>query len=179
MTRTTQLACTCRAVRLEAHEDAIISTECHCNSCRAAAARLQALPAAPPLLEPNGGTRSVLYRKDRVRFVTGTEFLKEFRLTPQSKTRRVVATCCNTPVFMEFEKGHWIDLYGRLWPQGTLPPLDLRTMTSDLPDGSVLPNDVPNAKRQSISFFAKLLRAWVAMGFRNPKITVARESVHA
>jgi hypothetical protein len=128
-------------------------------------------------LEANGGTRFVLYRKDRVSFLKGTEFLKEFRLTPGSKTRRVVATCCNTPVFLEFQSGHWLSLYGSLWPEGTLPPLELRTMTSDLPDPSVLPNDIPNGKRQSIAFFAKLLGAWIAMGFRVPKITVVKGEI--
>jgi hypothetical protein len=43
-------------------------------------------------------------------------------------------------------------------------------MTSDLPAGSALPADVPNGKRQSFSFFVKLLGAWIAMGFRSPKI---------
>ena len=68
--------------------------------------------------------------------------------------------------------GHWLSLYGSLWPEGTLPPLQMRTMTGDLPDPSVLPNDVPNARSQSLRFFAKLLGAWIAMGFRSPKVTV-------
>jgi hypothetical protein len=131
---------------------------------------MQTLPAAPAVLETNGATRFVLYRKDRVRFLKGTHLLKEFRLTPEAKTRRVVATCCNTPVFLEFTNGHWLSLYGGLWPAGTLPPLEMRTMTSDLPAGSALPADVPNGKRQSFSFFVKLLGAWIAMGFRSPKI---------
>jgi len=131
---------------------------------------MQTLPAAPAVLETNGATRFVLYRKDRVRFLKGTHLLKELRLTPEAKTRRVVATCCNTPVFLEFTNGHWLSLYGRLWPAGTLPPLEMRTMTSDLPAGSALPDDVPNGKRQSFSFFVKLLGAWIAMGFRSPKI---------
>ncbi len=172
MTRATSLACACGQVRLEVDGAPIVSTECHCDSCRAAGAKVQALPGARPYLEANGGTRAVLYRKDRIRFLEGVERLKAFRLTPEAKTRRVLATCCNTPVFQEFPNGHWLDLYGVLWPAGTLPPLDLRTMTSDLPDASVLARDVPNAKRQSISFFARLFGAWIAMGFRSPKITV-------
>ena len=105
--------------------------------------------------------------------------LKEFRLTPTSKTRRVVATCCNTPVFAEFHGGHWLSLFGCLWPKGTLPPLELRTMTGDLADASVLPNDVPNGKRQSFAFYAKLLGAWIAMGFKVPKITFVNGEIHA
>ncbi|WP_439526583.1 hypothetical protein [Roseovarius mucosus] len=45
----------------------------------------------------------------------------------------------------------------------------MRTMTSDLPEGSTLPDDIPNAKKHSLGFFAKLFAAWVAMGFRSPK----------
>lgn len=175
MTQITQLACACGQVHIEVEKAPIVSAECHCNSCRAAGERLQSLPAAPPVLRENGGTHFVLYRKDRVRFTKGADLLKEFRLTRQSKTRRVVASCCNTPVFLELENGHWLSLYAGLWPKGTLPPLELRTMTSDLADASVLSNDVPNGKRQSLSFFAKLFGAWAAMGFKSPKITVNGE----
>ncbi|MBX3204740.1 MAG: hypothetical protein KF764_06710 [Labilithrix sp.] len=179
MTHTAQLACACGQVHLEAESAPIVRAECHCNSCRAAGARLQALPAAPPFLETNGGTRFVLHRKDRVRFLEGAERLKEFRLAPGAKTRRVVATCCNTPVFLELQNGHWLSLYGCLWPAGTLPPPDLRTMTSDLPDRSTLADDVPNGTWQTLSFFAKLLGAWIAMGFKSPKIAIVNGELHA
>lgn len=178
MRQATQLSCACGRVHLEVASKQIISVECCCNSCREAGARLQALPAAPPLLGSNGTTRYVLYRKDRVRFLQGAELLKEFRLSPEAPTRRIVATCCNTPVFLDFTKGHWLSLYGSLWPAGTLPPLEMRTMASDLPSGVALPDDVPNPKHYSVSFFAKLLGAWVAMGFRRPTIAVNGE-IHA
>lgn len=172
MTQITALACACGQVQLEAESAPIISTECHCNSCRAAGAQLEAAPAAPPILEANGGTRFILYRKDRVNFLKGAELLREFRLTPQAPTRRVIANCCNTPVFLEFENGHWLSLYSGLWPQGALPPPDLRTMTGDLPNDATLADDVPSGKRQTALFYAKLLRAWIAMGFKSPKISV-------
>lgn len=175
---TTHLACACGQVRLQAEKEPIISAECCCTSCRTAGARLQALPGAPPILEANGGTRFVLYRKDRVRIVSGAEQLKAFRLTPESPTRRIVAACCNTPVFLEFQHGHWLSLYSGLWRETAPPPPELRTMTSDLPDASALGDDVPNGKRQTLSFFARLLLAWVAMGFRTPKIAVNGE-IHA
>ena len=87
----------------------------------------------------------------------------------------MVAGCCNTPLFTEFQGGHWLSLYGGLWPAGTLPPPDVRTMTRDLPDPSVLPADVPNLRTHSGVFMWKLLWAWAAMGFRVPKIEVAGE----
>ena len=171
MKQTTQLACACGQIHLEVEQEPIVSTECHCDSCRAAAVKLRTLPAAPPFLDTNGGTPFVLYRKDRVRVLKGTAHLKQFRLTTKATTRRVVGTCCNTPVFLEFKGAHWLNLYGCLWPAGTLPPLETRTMTIDLPDASVLPDNVPNAKRQPVSFFVKLLSSWIAMGFRSPKFT--------
>lgn len=136
---------------------------------------MQQLDGAPPVLTKYDSTPFVMYRKDRVSFLAGADGLKEFRLSSEATTRRVIASCCNTPVYLEFKGGHWLSLYGGLWPDGTLPPLEMRTMVSDLPEGAVLPNDVPNAKKQSLGFFAKLLAAWVAMGFRNPTMPVTGE----
>jgi hypothetical protein len=135
-----------------------------------AGAVLQALPGAQPVLSKHGATRFELYRKDRVQCQNGREHLHEYRLTEFSKTRRVVATCCNTSVFLEFSNGHWLSLYGGLWPETSLPALEMRTMTRDRPQGVELPNDVPNAKTHTLSFMAKLLMAWAAMRFRTPQI---------
>lgn len=168
----TQLACTCGQVQIVVEKAPIIATECHSKSCRTAGTRLRALPGAPSFLQSNGGTHFVLYRKDRIRFVKGAELLKDFHLTAEAPTRRVVAGCCNTPIFLEFKSGHWLSLYSCLWPKATLPALELRTMTSDLPNGTTLSRDVPNGKRQSVLFFANLLGAWIAMGFRVPKLPV-------
>ncbi|WP_455269745.1 GFA family protein [Rhizobium herbae] len=179
MTQNARLACSCGKVHLAVEKEPIISTECYCTSCRTAGARLQALPSAQRVLDANGGTRFVLYRKDRIRFTQGTEHLREFRLKPAAGTRRVVATCCNTPVFLEFENGHWLSLYANLWPEGTLPSLDLRTMTGDLPDRAALSGDVPSGTMATLSFYARLLAAWIAMGFKSPKVTVVNGEIHA
>ncbi len=94
------------------------------------------------------------------------ELLAEHRLTDDSKTRRVVATCCNTPMFLDLTQGHWLSIYGALWPEGALPKLDLRTVTKHAPPGVVLPDDVPNARTHNVNFFFRLIMAWAAMGFR-------------
>ena len=73
-----------------------------------------------------------MYRKDRVRCLKGAANLREHRLNGKTKARRVVATCCNTPIFLDFTDGHWIDLYGLLWPEDSLPPLQMRTMVGDM-----------------------------------------------
>ena len=170
MANETRLTCTCGQVGLEVRGRPIVSAECLCADCQNAGAFLQSLPDAPPVLDQKGATRFVLYRKDRVRCDKGQDCLREHRLSKDSKTRRVVAICCNTPMFLEFTKGHWLSTYGGRWPEATLPPLEMRTMTRDRPEGVELPDDVPNPKTHTFSFFAKLFRAWAAMRFRAPKI---------
>lgn len=173
MTQQAQLSCSCGQVQLQLDRAPILAAECHCTSCRTAGAQLQ------HVLEDNGGTQFVLYRKDRVHFTRGFELLREHRLTPTSPTRRVVASCCNTPVFLEFQRGHWLSVYSRLWPAAERPAIEMRTMISDRTDATALPNDVPNARHQTFGFMAKLLGAWVAMGFKVPKLEIASEPIRA
>jgi hypothetical protein len=166
----TDLTCTCGRVVMRVEGRPIVSVECLCSDCRRAGALLERLSGAPRVLDEKGATRFVLYRKDRARCVKGADLLREHRLTEQSKTRRAVASCCNTPVFLDFADGHWLSVYGALWPEGALPPLDLRTMTRDAPDGVVLSGDVANPRTHTFGFYARLFGAWVAMGFRTPKV---------
>jgi hypothetical protein len=166
----TLLTCTCGQVALEVQGRPIISAECLCVDCQNAGAFLQSLPGAPPMLDQRGATRFVLYRKDRVLCEKGRDRLREHRLTKNSTTRRVVAACCNTPMFLEFTNGHWLSIYGGLWPAAGLPALEIRTMTRSRPKGVVLPEDVPNPSTHTFSFYAKLFRAWAAMRFRAPNV---------
>ena len=168
------IGCRCGTVQLEVSGPPILVAECGCTSCQTAGAALASLAGARPILTDYGTTPYVLMRKDRVRIVKGSDHMAEHRLTPTSKTRRVVATCCNTPVFLEFKGGHWLSVYAALWPEGSRPKAELRTMTSNLPDPSGLPTDIPNAKTQTPGFMWRLLKAWVAMGFRSPDIDVKK-----
>ena len=113
-------SCQCGQVSLEAEDEPIVTTVCHCSSCRDAARQLEALPGTAPILNKDGGTPFILFRKDRVRFILFRKdrvrclrretLLGEHRLDPKSPTRRVVATCCNTAMFLDFTKGHWVSL---------------------------------------------------------------------
>jgi hypothetical protein len=171
----TQLTCACGTVRLSVERDPILACECCCTSCREAAARLQTNVRAPPMTTAAGATPFVLFRKDRVGITEGQTSLAEFRLTPTSTTRRVLARCCATPLFLEFEQGHWLSLYAALWPVETRPSPTLRTMAGDLPGPARLPTDIPNHTRHSPGFMWKLLCAWVAMGFRSPKLSITHK----
>lgn len=175
MTDHQTVACNCGQVQLQLEGPPIASVECLCSSCRKAGGILENLPGFQRIVDDKGATAYVMQRKDRVLIVSGAGQLREFRLSPGAATRRVVATCCNTPVFLDLNGGHWLSLYGRLWPEGARPRLEMRTMTGDLDDPSALPDDVPNLKQHSLSFYARLLGAWVRMGFRSPKFRVEGE----
>jgi hypothetical protein len=162
--------CRCGKVEFDAAGPPIVTVACYCTSCQEAGRRFEELRAAPPVLDPDGGTGFLLYRKDRVRIARGQEHLEEHRLKPDSPSRRVVATCCNSAMFLEFAHGHWLSMYRNRFTSD-VPPLEMRTMTSDRRTGVELAGDVPNLRTHSGKFMFKLLAAWIAMGFRSPKIT--------
>ena len=161
--------CRCGQVKFEAVGEPILAAACHCASCQEAGRRFELLPAAPAVCDADGGTGFVLYRKDRVRCVAGQERLQEHRLTPASPTRRVLATCCNSAMFLDFTKGHWLSMYRNRFSDGAAP-VEMRVMTGDRRSGVELAQDVPNYAGHSGKFMLKVLAAWVAMGFRSPAI---------
>ena len=162
-------SCRCGAVVLEVTGAPIVHAACYCASCQEAGRRIEQLPDAPPILDADGGTDCVLYRKDRIRCVQGGERLEAHRLKPQSPTRRMVAACCNSAMFLDFTKGHWLTLY-RARMSGSVPPLEMRVMTAARRSGVVLPDDVPNYAAHTAKVMWKLFAAWVPMGFRTPKV---------
>jgi hypothetical protein len=161
--------CRCGKVTLEVVGAPILHGICYCASCQQAGRRHQAETGADDILAADGGTDYVLYRKDRVRCVHGGDLLEERRLKPGSPTRRMVARCCNTAMFLDFTSGHWLTVYrGRL--PGDIPPATLRMMTAERPEGVTLPDDITNYPGHSGKFMLKLLAAWMAMGFRRPAV---------
>ena len=169
----TIISCQCGQVRLDATGTPILTASCFCHSCQEAGRRFEALPGAPPFLDADGGTSVVVYRKDRVRCVDGQEQLEEYRLKPDSPTRRVVAACCGTPMFGDFTKGHWLPLYRRRFGADA-PGIEMRMMTKDRRADVMLADDIPNHGGYPASFLVKMILAWIAMGLRRPAGPTAR-----
>jgi hypothetical protein len=167
--------CACGRVEYEVIDAPITTVVCYCASCQQAGRGFERLPAAPPLLGPDGGTAAVLYRKDRVHCAHGQEHLKEYRLKSDSPTRRLLATCCNSPMFLDFTKGHWLSIYRCRFPTGA-PEIEMRVMTRDRRADIALADDVPNYRGYSGRFMMKLLAAWIAMRFRSPALELGGPS---
>jgi hypothetical protein len=156
-------SCACGSVEVKALGKPIVSAACYCDDCQKGAAQLEALPNAPAVRDPGGGTAYVLYRKDRFECSKGAELLKSHKLKDISPTNRVVATCCNSAVFANFDRGpFWVSVY-RARFRGELPPLQYRTCTKFKPDGTVLPDDVPSSPRYSLGVIVRILASRIAM----------------
>jgi hypothetical protein len=165
------LRCYCGTLDLAVAGDPIMTVACYCRSCQTAGGQL-ALPNYPPVVAADGGTPFVLFRKDRVNWSVGPGALAEHRLSRASSTRRVVATCCGAPLFLEFEKGHWVSVYAERLAASARPNVEMRTMTRDAPAGSVFNDGIPSYGTHALPFMARLFWAWARMGFRVPEIGI-------
>lgn len=156
-------ACACGRVELKAIGRPIASSVCYCDDCQQGARQIEALPRAGAVSDGDGGTAYVLYRKDRFACSQGGELLKRYKLEESSATNRVVATCCNSALFVDFDKGpHWVSAY-RARFLGVLPPLQYRMCTKFKPEGATLPDDVPCYRGYPPGLIVKLLASRVAM----------------
>jgi hypothetical protein len=163
------IVCACGVVYLEAIDPSMMTVICHCTSCRTAGRAVDARSPVAPIVDVAGGTSVVLWRKDRVRCVRGSEQLVAHRLRPDSPSRRMVAACCETPMFGDFTRGFWISIYrGRV---ADAPAPSMRVMTADALDGTAFPDDgVPRFRGRPGTFLLKLVTTWAAMGFRKPRL---------
>ena len=163
------IVCACGVVCLEAIDPPMMTVICHCSSCRTAGQTFDARSPVAPIVDVAGGTPVVLWRKDRVRCVRGGERLVAHRLRPESPSRRMIASCCESPMFGDFTKGFWISIYCGRIPDASAP--SMRVMTSDALNGTRFPDDnLPRFRGRPGKFFVKLLTTWAAMGFRNPRL---------
>jgi hypothetical protein len=161
--------CQCGQTIIELTGEPIQSVTCYCESCRTAAQGFEHELGAPKTVHDDGGVDYCLYRKDRVKIGQGGHTLQEYRLKAGSPTRRLVASCCNAPMVLDFTPGHWLTVFrDRL--SGPAPEPRLRIMTKDRPAGVVLSGDIPSYETQPPRMMFRLLGAWAAMGFRRPKI---------
>jgi hypothetical protein len=157
--------CACGNVELELSGAAIMAVACYCDSCQEGGRRLEALPNAPPVLQPDAGTPYVMLRKDRVRCIKGAALLKGLKLRASSPTNRVVATCCNSAMLLNFDDNkHWVDVY-RQRVREPSPALEMRICTKFKSDRHLLPDDIPNYPGYSFKFMRRLLAARIAMIF--------------
>lgn len=144
----TSAICPCGTVKLDIEAPAIVLATCHCDSCKTAARKMAGLPGAPPIVDETGGSPFAAFRNDRVRLASGGQHLAQFRLDPASPTRRVVATCCNAPMFLDYERGFWLTLFR----------------------DRVTPALTGKAHSVGVPFVLRLIASFLRGGFKTPKL---------
>ena|SRR5258708_16861796 len=160
---TTIVDCACGHVAVEAVGTPITSVICYCDDCQEGARQIQSLPNAASIQDRDGGTAYLVYRKDRVRCLKGASLLRPHKIRENSATNRVIATCCNSALFLNFDDSkHWVDVY-RSRCQGAVPPVQMRICTKFRPEGRTIPTDVPGYSRYPMSLLMKLIVAKAAM----------------
>jgi hypothetical protein len=157
MTVAAHVSCQCGNVEFEAIGPPIMSVACYCDDCQEASRQLEALPSAPGVREPDGGTAYVLFRKDRFNCIGGDQLLRNLRLREKSPTKRVIASCCSSAMFLDFEKGHWLSVYRARFVDA--PPPQMRIQTRFAPRGTNIGNDIPAYSAFPLKFIAKLMLA--------------------
>jgi hypothetical protein len=90
--------------------------------------------------------------------VSGAENLVAYKLHEHASTRRMVASCCNSGMFLKFGPGFWISSY-RLRYSSDLPPIEMRNQTRDRKAEMPIPSDAPSFSRYPMRLFAKLIHA--------------------
>jgi len=158
--------CRCGAVEIEAIGAPIVSSVCYCADCQEGSLQIEALPDAGRVRDEDGGTAYLLFRKDRIHCSKGAGLLKNHKINAHSATNRVVATCCNSAMLMNFDKGpFWVCAYRARFPDA-LPPLDMRICTRSRPKDVAVPTDAPSYPGYPLPLMIKLLTAGAAMWLR-------------
>ena len=157
-----QVSCACGAVQCAATGAPIVVAVCYCDDCQRGGREIEALPGAAPVLGEDLGTAYVLYRKDRFECTKGKELLRNLHLVQNSPTKRVVAGCCNSAMYLDFQKGHWVNVYRVRYRDGA-PPVHMLLQTRFKTRPGRVPGDVPAYRTFPPRFFAKLLWARIAM----------------
>lgn len=157
------LRCTCGAVQCVATGDPIGTAVCYCDDCQAAAKQIEALPGAATVMDSDGGTALTLFRSSRFTVTKGASKLTAHKLRADSITNRMVASCCNSAMFLSFDKGpHWVSTMRNRFI-GEQPPIQFRHMikyrTSTLP----YPDAVKTHPKFPLRFLGAVLRDWMAM----------------
>lgn len=157
--------CACGRTEHEASGSPIVALACYCDDCQAAGSQIDALPQGHSGLGADGGTVSMLFRKDRVRCLRGGELLVPHKLRSESHTTRIVAHCCNSNVLTRFE--NWLPIVAmRTFSADARVEPQVSIHTRFAPDANAIRHGVPRHQSMPPSIGLKVMASAVGLGFR-------------
>ena len=160
--------CRCGVVEVSAWARPIVVTSCYCNDCQSAAQRLASSANSVPTASAEGGTEFMVFRRDRTACTRGADRLQAMRLTNASKTRRMIAGCCTTPMYLAFDdKRPWASAF-RANFGGDAPPVEMRICTRSRRSEEATDDDLPSHPGYPPTMMIRIAAAWPLMLFGRP-----------
>jgi hypothetical protein len=159
--------CRCGAVEIGAWGKPIVVTACYCDDCQAAAQQIAASANSAPA-NADGGTEFMLFRRDRIACRRGAENLQAMRLTAASKTRRMIAGCCATPMYVGFDdKKPWVSAFRASFGVDA-PPVEMRICTRFRQSNDKDNDDLPSHPGYPPAMILRILAVWPLTLFSRP-----------
>jgi len=174
--QTFQAHCSCGRVVLEGIGAPLATLSCYCDDCQAAGKHIEAMPGGHSGVLADGGTISVLFRKDRMSPARGSELLVEHRLHPSSRAKRLIASCCNSNMATTFD--NWLPMAALRTHSvnaGTVRP-EMCIHTRYAPDASKILHDAPRSAGVPGRLVLKLLGAVAALALKRVPLADGRMS---
>ncbi|HEY3621438.1 MAG TPA: DUF6151 family protein [Roseiarcus sp.] len=160
--------CRCGAVEISGWGEPIVVSACYCDDCQAAAQRLAASANSAPAASADGGTEFMVFRRDRIACTRGAENLQAMRLTAATKTRRMIAGCCKTPMYVGFDdKKPWVSAF-RASFGADAPPVEMRICTRFRRADDKANDSLPSHPGYPPAMIFRILAAWPLMLFSRP-----------
>jgi hypothetical protein len=160
--------CRCGAVEIGAWSNPLVVAACYCDDCQAASGRLAASANGAPVASAEGGTEFMVFRRDRIACTRGAENLKVMRLRDATKTRRMVAGCCGTPMYVGFDDNRpWVSAF-RAGFGPDAPPVQMRICTRFRRPEHKTEDGLPEHRGYPAAMILRILAAWPLTLFSRP-----------
>lgn len=166
--------CACGRTAYEGRGLPIATVACYCNDCQAAGLAIDALPNGRGGVAADGGMVSSIFRKDRVRCVSGRELLIDHKLRAESETIREIASCCNSNVATRFDNQTPIVTL-RTFAQKAQRAPDMCVYTKHAPDPQQISHAAPRYSAVPVRLIVKVIAASIALSLaRRPSSATRR-----
>lgn len=156
------LRCKCGQVECSSTRLPMLTAVCYCDDCQAAAREIAA-GNGPPVADLDGGTALSLLRLDRFARTRGAMLLAPYKLRADSPTSRIIASCCNSAMYLSFsDTRFWVSaMTNRI--VGAKPRIESRLAVEFRDSALPWPDDAPRYTGYPKRYLLRLLGQWIAM----------------
>lgn len=162
MSAETILQCQCGAIECKGAGLPFLSAVCYCDHCQEAAHQIEA-KGGPLVADADGGTALCLIRNDKFKIERGSDKLRPHLRDSASSTSRMVASCCNSAMFLDFTDGRFWKSVMIARIAGPKPKIEMRLCTRYRNSLLPWPDEAPRHAKFPVSALARIGRQWLDM----------------